>query len=139
MEWQCRITTPPTAIRTRHRRSSTGTSTFLASAVFDLLETSGSGVRIHERPSKLRAQQRRPSQNGKRTLPSAELRQAARSPEGWLPGALHGKLIAGKSPHVQRRRSRRAWETAHKTAEIQSTASGANLLCRSLVRARSVV
>src|SRR6266567_5752988 len=127
MEWQCRITIAPTVIRTRRRRPSTGTSTSLTSAVFGLLETSGSGVRIHDRPSKLRAQQRTPYQNGKRRLPSVELRRAARSPEGWPPGALRGNLAAGKSPHVQRCRSLRGWETAHKTAEIQSTAIRANL------------
>src|SRR6266480_3927370 len=131
MEWRCRIITPPTAARIRHRRSPTGTSTSLASAVFDLLGTSGSGVRIHGRPSKLRAQQRMPSQSGKRTLPSAELRRAPRPPEGWPPDALPGKLIADKSPHGQRRRSLCAWETVHKTAEIQPTASGANLSCHS--------
>jgi hypothetical protein len=95
------------------------------------LGTSGSGARIHDRPSKLRAQQRTPSENGKRTLPSGELRRAPRSPERWPPGALRGKLVAGKSLHGQRRRSLRAWETVHKTAEIHSTASGANLSCRS--------
>src|SRR6266566_7794411 len=127
MEWQCCIIISPTAIRTRHRRPSTGTSTSLASAVFDLLGTSGSGVRIHDRPSKLRAQQRTPSQNGKRTLPSAELRRAARSPEGWPPGALHGELIAGKSPHGLRPGSLRAWGTFHTTVRIHATASAANL------------
>src|SRR6266487_5393737 len=131
MEWRCRIVRPPTAVRTRHRRSSTDTWTSPASAVFDLLGTSGSGVRIHGRPSKFQARLHTPSQNGKRTRRSAELRRAQRSLEEWLPDALQGKLIAGKSPHVQRRRSLRGWETAHKTAEIQSTASGAILSCYS--------
>src|SRR6266550_2013459 len=131
MEWRCRVITLPTAIRIRHRRSSTGTRTAPASAVFDLLGTSGSGARIHDRPSKLRAQQSTPSQNGERTLPSAELRRARHQSEGWPPGALHGNLVAGKSPRVQRPRSLRAWETAHMTAEIQSTATGANLSCHS--------
>src|SRR6266487_7071153 len=127
MEWRCRIIMPPTAIRTRHRRSPTGTWTSPASAVFDLLGTSGSGARIHDRPSKLRAQQRTPCQNGKRTLPSAELRRAPRPPEGSPPDALQGKLVAGMSPHVQRRRLLPVWETAYKTAEIHPTVSGANL------------
>src|SRR6266576_5475924 len=131
MEWQCCIIISPTAIRTRHRRPSTGTSTSLASAVFDLLGTSGSGVQIHDRPSKLRVQQRTPSQNGKRTLPSAELRRAPRPPEGSPPDALQGKLVAGKSPHGQRRRLLPGWETAYKTAEIHPTVSGANLSCHS--------
>src|SRR5512133_2739501 len=83
------------------------TLTFPASAVFDLLGMSGSGVRIHDRPSKFQARLHTPSQNGKRILPSAELRRAQRLPEEWPPDALQGKLVAGKSPHVQRRRSLR--------------------------------
>src|SRR6266542_915554 len=106
MEWRCRIITPPTAVRIRRRRSSTGTSTSLASAVFDLLGTSGSGVRIHDRPSKLRV---------------------LRWPEGWPPGALRGQLVAGKSPHGHRRRSLHAWETVHKSGETRPTASRANV------------
>src|SRR6266542_1083042 len=96
MEWQCRITTPPTAIRTRYRRSSTGTLTFLASAVFDLLGRSGSVARTRDRPSKLRAEQRTPSPNDKRTLLSAGPLTAVfayRSETAYA--ALLGALMAG--------------------------------------------
>src|SRR6266498_2022422 len=127
MEWQCRITTPPTAIRTRYRRSSTGTLTFLASAVFDLLGRSGSVARTRDRPSKLRAEQRTPSPNDKRTLLSAGPLRVLRWPEGWPPGALRGQLVAGKSPHGHRRRSLHAWETVHKSGETRPTASRANV------------
>src|SRR5437762_8340445 len=134
MDWQSRIITPLSAVRTRHRRSPTGTWISPASTVFDLWGRSGSGVRIHDRPSKLRAQQRTPFQNGKRTLLSAELRRAPRLPEGWPLDALQDKLVAGRSPHGQRHRSLRVLETVHKTAEIQPIASGANLSCHSFHR-----
>jgi hypothetical protein len=58
-------------------------------------------------------------------------RQRFRRSEPQLQGSRPACLEFGPKPHVQRRRSLRGWETAHKTAEIQSTANGAILSCYS--------